>query len=264
MFLNTLLGLNHVSHVSLQDLAENRFKAAQLLGKLANIFADLDARALESSSSFKMLTSGDPIDAERKFEQGFTFKNYARMVYSANRMPNSRDKSYAYYRRWIIIPFEKTFATTASDGKLKKDDDLRSKLAQELPGIFNQALDGLDRLYKSRDFTIPKSVADALATYQGENDTGAAFIKECLIEAPRTGTIVKQDLYRIYKRWCAIQGFKWVNQRELKRSLTQAFPKLDEYRDRDTDGRQGPWQWQGIALTDNAPELLEDSENEGD
>ena len=82
-----------MSHVALQDLSENRFQAAELLGKLANIFADLDARALTSTTHFKMLTTGDPITAERKHERPFTFKNYAQMLFSANRMPPSRDRS---------------------------------------------------------------------------------------------------------------------------------------------------------------------------
>src|SRR5262249_26138986 len=43
-----LLGENNVSNVALQDLEENRFRAAELYGKLANVFADLDARGLQS------------------------------------------------------------------------------------------------------------------------------------------------------------------------------------------------------------------------
>jgi putative DNA primase/helicase len=258
--LTALLGQDHVSHVALQDLAENRFKTAQLLGKLANIFADLDDKSLESSTPFKMLTTGDAMDAERKHEHPFTFRNYARMVYSANRMPRSRDKSYAYYRRWIIIPFEKTFATTEGDGKLQKDDELRSKLARELPGIFNRALGGLDRLYANRDFTIPKSVAEALATYQGENDTVAAFAKECLTESQHTGYIEKKGLYTSYRRWCAQQGFRKSSpQAEIKRTLTRLFPNLQEVR---LDRGSGPWAWQGITFTEHAPSASDEADND--
>src|SRR5262249_11270971 len=71
-----LLGEANVSNVALQDLEENRFKAAQLYGKLANVFADLDARGLQSSSMFKTLTTGDPIDAERKHCDPFRFRSY--------------------------------------------------------------------------------------------------------------------------------------------------------------------------------------------
>ena len=241
--LTRLLGADHVSHVALQDLSENRFQSAELLGKLANIFADLDARALTSTTQFKMLTTGDPITAERKHQHPFTFTNYAQMLFSANRMPPSHDRSYAFYRRWIIIPFTRTFKSK-HDGR---DSRLREKLYQELPGIFNQALGGLTRLYAQDGFTIPRLIQDALSAYQRDNDTVSAFAKECL-ESKDTGNITKQDLFRIYRRWCAIQGFKPVNQRELKKSLTQLFPKLDEYR---ADSGKGPWEWVGIALTDD-------------
>jgi len=61
-----LLGEGNVSNVALQDLEENRFRAAELYGKLANVFADLDARGLQSSSMFKTLTTGDYIVAGAK------------------------------------------------------------------------------------------------------------------------------------------------------------------------------------------------------
>jgi putative DNA primase/helicase len=47
-----LLGEANISNVALQDLEENRFRAAELYDKLANVFADLDARGLQSSSMF--------------------------------------------------------------------------------------------------------------------------------------------------------------------------------------------------------------------
>jgi putative DNA primase/helicase len=241
--LTEMLGRDHVSHVALQDFAENRFQAAELLGKLANIFADLDARALTSTTHFKMLTTGDPITAERKHERPFTFKNYAQMLFSANRMPPSHDRSHAFYRRWIIIPFTRTF----KDPKDGRDPHLREKLYRELPGVFNRALNGLTRLYAQEGFTLPKLTQNALAAYQRDNDTVSAFAKECL-QASDTGKITKQDLFRIYRRWCAREGFKAVNQRELKKSLTQLFPKLDEWRE--SSGR-GAWHWLHIALTDD-------------
>jgi putative DNA primase/helicase len=237
-----MLGTDHVSHVALQDLSENRFQSAELLGKLANIFADLDARALTSTTQFKMLTTGDEITAERKHQQPFTFKNYAQMLFSANRMPPSRDRSHAFYRRWLIIPFTRTFKSS-KDGRDRK---LREKLYAELPGIFNRALEGLTRLYDQDGFTTPALIQDALGAYQRDNDTVAAFAKECL-NAKERSTITKKDLFRIYRRWCARDGFKPVNQRELKKSLTQLFPALDEYRPSGTS----PWEWLGITLTED-------------
>ena len=55
----------------LQKLEEDRFAVARLVGKLANIFADLPGRHLESSSVFKSITGGGAVPAERKFKRLF-------------------------------------------------------------------------------------------------------------------------------------------------------------------------------------------------
>ena len=255
--LTALLGPENVSHVALQDLTDDKFQAAELLGKLANIFADLDSRMITSSSRFKMLTTGDPITAQRKFGQPFSFTNYARMLFSANKIPRSYDTSYAFYRRWIVMEFTKTFTGKAAD------KHLRETLRQELPGIFNRALEGLERLYTQEDFTIPQAAKDALASYQRDNDTVAAFAAECLkAEKPEHGgRIIKQQLYRNYRGYCASQRWRPVSQREFKAKLFEMFPDLDEGR----SGRNtGPWQWLGITYVgdewgfDTEPPLEDD------
>ena len=60
-FLNAAIkfvGADNVSNVSLQQLASNRFAAASLEGKLANICADLPTTRLEDTQLFKGITGG--------------------------------------------------------------------------------------------------------------------------------------------------------------------------------------------------------------
>jgi putative DNA primase/helicase len=119
----------------------------------------------------------------------------------------------------------------------------------------NRALEGLHRLQQQGEFTVPKVVQEALAVYQRDNNTAAAFIEECLVE-DKLSSVVKQWLYRTYVTWCQRQGFKkYMNQRDFKKSLEQAFPSLDEYRD---PGGKGPRKWKGIKLTEDAPSPDED------
>ena len=231
-----ILGQDNVSHVALQDLEENRFRAAELFGKLGNFFADLDSRTLRSSSMFKTLVTGDPITAERKFGQPFTFRNYARLIFSCNKIPESRDRTYAFYRRWLVIPFEKTFA-----GK-EADKELRAKLYRELSGILNRALEGLGRLHTNQAFTVPKAVQDAIDAYKRENNTVASFAAECLTENP-LGHITKKWLYQQYRGWCQLQKLHAVRQVEFKVGLHELFPTLDEVR---LNRGKGSWQWTGI------------------
>lgn len=241
-----LLGPANVANVALQELEENKFRAAELLGKLANIFADLPSKALKGSSFFKMLVSGDSLTAERKFKDPFSFANYARLIFSANKLPRSTDTTFAFYERWLIIPFEKTFAAENP----ATDPDLRVKLTApgELSGILNRALLGLQKLYFIGKFIEPESVKAAISEYRRQNDSVMAFADECLDPSPDK-TLNKQQLYFSYKIWCETQGLRPVSQRKIKDSLLQIFPQVGEGR----DGNYGPRMWLGIELNEEAP-----------
>jgi putative DNA primase/helicase len=247
--LTALLGSQHVSNVALQDLEENRFRVAELFGKLGNFFADLDPRALKSSSIFKTLVTGDEIEAERKFKDPFKFRNVARLVFSANKIPDSSDRTHAFYRRWHVIPFTRTFTGE------NRDPDLRAKLVCELSGILNRALKGLRRLYEQKEFTVPQAVKDALGNYERQNDSLATFIEEAVDRGP-TFSVTKQRFYRCYCRWCDLYRLRPVSQKELSPRLYKLVPELDEAR---LDGRgvrvnKGPWRWIGIKPIEDGPE----------
>lgn len=240
-----LLGEGNVSNVALQDLEENRFRVAELYGKLANTFADLDTRALISSSMFKMLTSGDRLTAERKFGHPFIFRSYAKLLFSANQIPSSRDRTYAFYRRWVIIPFTHTFNGEGTNPQ--PDLGLRPKLQGEISGILHRALRGLERLATNKVFTQPQSVREAKAAYIRGNDNVRVFVEECVI-AEQNETIVKKTFYEVYEHWCDRYGERAVSQKILKAMLTQLIPNLDEWRE---DNRK-PWCWLGMKWSPDA------------
>jgi len=238
--LSYLLGQENVEGAELQELADNRFRAAELLGKLANISADIGSHSLENSGRFKMLVTGDILQVERKHQQPFKFRNYARMLFSCNEIPRSKDKTYAFYRRWLIIPFNKTFK-----GK-KADKNLRDKLKKELPGIFNYAVEGLKRLKENNEFTQPKQIEKAMEEYKKQNDSVTAFVID-KIQVNKGGVIPKQHLYDNYKDWCEEQGLMPVSHKNpsYKKALTDNIKELDEVR---TKGGAGPWAWINIQI----------------
>jgi putative DNA primase/helicase len=252
VFLDTLaalLGTDNVSNVALQDLEENRFRVAELYGKLANTFADLDARALRSSSMFKTLVTGDAITAERKFKDPFTFRSYARLLFSANRVPPSHDRTRAFYRRWLIIPFEHTFTGTQAD------KSLRAKLCAELPGIFNRAVDGVHRLFTQEAFTEPLAVQEALKAYVRSNDNVRVFVDEC-VDVIAGQHISKKEFYAVYGVWCDQNGEQAISQKALKDALTQAVPTVREGRPTVREGRptaKGLRSWEGLQWNGHAP-----------
>jgi P4 family phage/plasmid primase-like protien len=142
------VGMENTSHAALQDLDKDKYAPADLYCKMVNTFADLKADKLTSTGMFKTLVSGDSIRAQKKYGQPFSFRNVAKLIFSANKIPDSDDKSYAYYRRWVILSFDEFF-----EGE-SKDTNLINKLTtpKELSGLLNLALIALKQLHKNGGF----------------------------------------------------------------------------------------------------------------
>lgn len=125
-----LLGSENVSNVSWQALNE-RFKTAELFGKLANIFADLPTKNIDDNGIFKALVGEDYLTVEKKNKNPFSFQSKARLLFSCNSIPrNLGDKSEGFYRRLILIRFDHAVPENI------KDPNLLEKLRSEADGIF--------------------------------------------------------------------------------------------------------------------------------
>jgi putative DNA primase/helicase len=196
--LTKLLGAANVSSVALQTLSENRFAAADLYGKLANICGDLDARAIEHTSLFKQVTGGDPIYAERKFKDGFAFVSYALPIFSANALPRVSDQTDAWFSRWLPILMPNAFPDEGTEAR-------DAALAAELEGLFVLAVRGLQRLMARERLELPASVKAAQVEYRQTLDTAAGFLAEECRPDPN-GWLDRAELYQAYRQWCQDSG----------------------------------------------------------
>src|SRR5690606_29330164 len=113
----------------------------RLNGKLANICPDLPSQHLETSSMFKALTGGDMVAAEVKHGDLYEYKPFVRLLFSANQPPQARDATKAFFRRWLVIPFDATFAPEEKIPEQVIDQQLAAPA--ELSGALNRALDAM-------------------------------------------------------------------------------------------------------------------------
>ena len=148
--LQRFLDSTNVSALSLHKIESDKFAAARLAGKLANICPDLPTAALSGTSMFKGLTGGDTINAEHKFQASFEFRPYSRLVFSANSAPRSDDSTHGFFRRWIVIPFSRVFDENSSDAVPRAVLDARLSTPGELSGMLNRALDALPQVESGR------------------------------------------------------------------------------------------------------------------
>jgi putative DNA primase/helicase len=241
--LTRFIGSEYVSNVSLQDLEKNRFKAAQLHGKLLNTFADLSHRALETSSMFKSIVGGDRISAEYKGKDAFDFQPFARLVFSANELPTSRDVTKGFFRRWRIVPFPYSFDSNNPNAK-PRDPNLLEKLTtnENLSGLLNLALEGLRRLDKNGGFTENESTKQALEQYKKDSDNVALFLEEMCVQQPKAFCATK-TLFAEYEIWSEESGLKPLGRKRFNKRLQEHIPTLEKKRQ-----YQGPEVWIGVGL----------------
>lgn len=233
------IGTKNTSSVSLQDLSDNKFRAAELSGKLVNIFPDISSKFMEDSALFKAMVSGDRITVERKGQNPFQIKNTARLMFSANEIPRSKDNSYAFFRRWIIIKLSASFP----EGDPRRDENLLDKITTpgEMSGLLNMALEGFARLCTNRSFSQPSSIVIELDKYKTDNDTVKQFVPECCNVVP-TAWAEKSKLYESYKKWCLDGSFHPVTRQKFNVRLIEICPSVFE--DRNGTTRK----WRGIGL----------------
>jgi putative DNA primase/helicase len=240
--LEAMVGAENCSNISLQKLVSDKFAVSQLFGKLVNKYADLESADIEQTSTLKMLTGEDSIYAQEKFRPGFNFKNYAKMIFSCNTLPKTKDRSDAFYRRWIIIPFTKKF-----EG-INADKNLLTKLTtkEELSGIFNFSLVGLKRLLKQGYFTGAMSTDEVRDMYDRLSDPIRAFQLDRLYTAA-DASIEKDRLYDEYVKYshekCLPLESKIKFSKRLKEQICvrDYFPKIG--------GKQKEC-WMGVRLKD--------------
>jgi len=235
--LQTFLGLDNVCTKSLQELIYNRFAAAQLYGKHANLFADLSDKALNQTGPFKMLSAGDSLDGEKKFKDAFTFKNYAKLIYSANKLPEVTDTTNAFFRRWIIINFPYTF------DDLSADKNMLDKLTtpEELSGMLRNAVIALQHLISEGHFMRSETTEQVEERYMKLSNSIAAFVGETVEECVDAPSISRGDLYNVYSNYCRKNNLIVKSQSIFSKSLRE-YVSVEEARVGNTRG------WRGIKV----------------
>lgn len=214
--IKTLLGDENTSALDLKELSD-RFKTAELFGKLANIGDDIGDEFIANPAIFKKLVSGDRVNVERKGHNPFDFNNYSKFLFSANNIPRIKDKTGAVLDRLIIIPFNASFSVKDKDF----DPYIKYKLREQeaIEYLINLGLEGLKRVLKNRKFTVPDKVKKEILEYEEVNNPILGFFKEVdKIENEST-----KEIYRKYQEYCILNGLQPISNIEFSRQVVKKF-----------------------------------------
>lgn len=170
-----MLHATNVSNVMLQDLDSNvnRFARAQLFQKEVNLFADIDARHITTTGILKMLTGGDTIMAEKKNENGFSFVNHAKLLFSANTLPTFTDATEGFHRRIEVIPFN-----TVIDDAFIREHDIK-EVEMEIPQFSYYCLRAFKAARDRNSFTRSDGMKEKKKRWIDTMDVFDRFLLEC-------------------------------------------------------------------------------------
>lgn len=153
---------------------ENEPYTRQLMdGKLLNICEETPTKALTDTSTFKALISGEDFLMRSPYKEPYTSPIIAKHIFSCNEIPNARDTTHGFFRRFLLIEFKHRFDKSSPDF----DPFIEDKIALELPGVFNLALEGYKRLKVNQGFTKAKEIDAAISKYKEQTDTVQMWLK---------------------------------------------------------------------------------------
>lgn len=220
-FLNIIMSIiteDYLSHINLQNLSD-RFNKAELFGKVANIATELPDRGIEDVGLLKAIVGQDPILAEKKGKDPFTFINNAKLIYACNNLPmNYGDKNDSFFNKMIIVRFTRQL----SDDEI--DVMLPEKLENEKEYIFLWAMEGLKRLIENGfRFTETYSSKEAVAQYKIKSNNVLAFVQDCC-EIESDAEVTSTVLYEEYNNYCRQNNYKTLGRNKFKSEIETSFP----------------------------------------
>ncbi|WP_308294706.1 phage/plasmid primase, P4 family [Streptomyces sp. JJ66] len=244
--LKELVGKENLAGPTLAGLGTN-FGLSTLVGKPLAVISDARLSGKDGGQVVERLltiSGEDTIDIDRKYLDPWTGRLPTRLMILTNELPHFGDSSGVIARRFVVLNMTVSWLG-------KEDTSLTEKLAAEMPGILNWALDGLARLETAGRITEPASSREAVITMQDTASPTSAFVRERCTTGP-TCSIPVDTLWAVWREWAEDNGVRAVGTKQMfGRNLLSVVPQLHRTRPRDAYGRQVAT-YNGITL--NGPE----------
>lgn len=213
-----LLGDENISSLDLKELGD-RFKTAEMFGKLANIGDDIGDEFIANPAIFKKLVTGERVSAERKGQNPFEFNNYSKLLFSANNIPRIKDKTGAVQRRLTIIPFDARFSVDDPDFNPYIKHLLKTDEVMEY--LINLGIAGLKRVLLNRKFTGSTKVQKAMDEYEENNNPIIGFFRECEDEEFQIENEPTNVVYKRYQEYCLANSLQPMSNIEFSKQVNR-------------------------------------------
>lgn len=221
----TLLGEDNTANLDLCEIGD-RFRTAELTGKLANIGDDINDEWVSNTAIFKKVVSGDTVTAERKGKDPFKLRSFAKFFFSANSLPRlgrGKDSS-AVLDRLVVIPFDAKFTKDDADYdpfikyKLRSEEVMEALIAKAVPALRDVLID--------QEFATCERVKKNIEEFEKSNNPILEFYEE-LDEADYMNEPVKA-VYQRYNTFCLSNNLQAMSAIEFKKQIKRQFNLVEK------------------------------------
>lgn len=210
-----LLGKNHnVCYNSVGDLCDKSgYYRTGLSNYLLNVCTEFSSRF--DPQVLKQLISGEAITARTVFREPVTISNYCKFIFSANVFPRKDiEHSHGFNRRLLILWFNQTIPPEEQNPHLA--DEI---INNELSGIFNWVLVGLERIMANKKFTITAEIQKGIDDFQRQNDSLLMFIEDAGYVKSLHNHVTLKDLYSEYVEFCTESRLLPISKPNFRKQL---------------------------------------------
>ena len=193
---------------------ESEYYVAALAGKWLNVVGELPEDKPIPSAPFKQVTGRDLVQGRHPTHRPFEFRCTAAHLFNSNHLINTRDRSSAFFRRWLILQF----CNVIPDDEV--DENFGDKIiAQELPQILQWAITGAARVLK-RGFTATETHRSVMRRWQVENNSVLSWLLTSEdIELDGERQVLRSSLFLPYHQWCLDEERKPLGRRNFVKEL---------------------------------------------
>lgn len=232
--LKAMVGADGWAAPTLARLGGN-FGMESLIGKSLAVMGDVrwtSKHVIEAVPVMLGISGEDGFSVPRKNREDWIGKLGTRLMLMSNDAPAFNDASGALAGRMVYASFQRSFLG-------HEDLELESRLMQELPGILNWALDGLDRLNKRGYFTQSSNSLELRAEVDRDSAPIAAWVDDRCVLDP-TAEFSLNALLDSYKTWLAEEHLAFApSLNRMSRELRSAFGDKGVTIERKSNGAGG-------------------------
>lgn len=234
-FIVNLVGIQNRSASTLEQLINSRFETARLFNKKVCTMGEINYTLLDRTAILKMLSGGDPIPGEMKNKTPFEFVNTAKLLINTNSLPQTSDKTDAFYSRCIIVEFGNQW--------LLGKDIIDTIPDEEYDNFLTKSLRVLSELLDRGVFSDEGNIQDKEKEYERLSNPLTQFIN-IYYDKDINGKVAAWRLMDEYVEYCVAKGYRKPENKSSFNKLLKINYEIDKKNLIDEeDGIYKNWVW---------------------